>query len=199
MEYSNKELAKLLGINLAKQRRHAREFLGVDPEAGQSSGKERMLTLEDAFIVYLCGLAVNHHSVPLEEAKRMSRILPEWLVSVGYFPIDDYLKNRGKESWSEIEFDDGTVTGYPVGETNWTLCVTKTAKGYRLIAKGAGKDGHEWLNREKKISYVIEHYNLVRLCDDDPGWEERNIHTSFIPVYPTLKEFAEKIGINKKG
>lgn len=122
--YTNRQLAKKFGINLAKWKRWSREFLPPDPLGGLQSGFARQYTLKDAFRVYLAGFLVSELKHSISAAKEIIDVLTAWLESEeflanhdlirrgtknGVVPIDRYKiiisrKKRAKSA-SQVEFD----------------------------------------------------------------------------------------------
>jgi hypothetical protein len=75
-QFTYRELSEKLDINLAKLKRWGREFLPPDPVAGQSQGVARILTIDEAFILFLSGhlVAKVNFSIPI------AKIIMEMLV-----------------------------------------------------------------------------------------------------------------------
>ena len=82
----SKELSKRLGINLAKWKRWAREFLPPDSKAGLQSGYAREYTKDEAFRVYLAGYLVSRLNFSIPETREILEELEGWLKHNGFFP-----------------------------------------------------------------------------------------------------------------
>ena len=80
---NNRDLAKRLGINLARWKRWSREFLPPDPLAGKQSGYARQYYLDDAFRTYLGGHLVAHLNLPVCDARRILADLAPWMKREG--------------------------------------------------------------------------------------------------------------------
>ena len=88
--FTARTAAKLLDVNLNKFKRHARVFLPVDPKAGQSTGKTRIYTSEDVFLVFLGEILVER-LVPLKIAAEILPCLRSFFFSKGIFPISKWI------------------------------------------------------------------------------------------------------------
>jgi hypothetical protein len=101
--FQNRELARRLGINLARWKRWSREFLPPDPLAGIQSGYARQYYLDDAFRVYLGGYLVSHLHLAVPEARRVLADLTPWMKAEGLcFDLRGQLKNGQGASACEI-------------------------------------------------------------------------------------------------
>ena len=83
--YTNRELARLFDINLAKWKRWSREFLPPDPLGGLQSGYARQYHHDDAFTVYLGGHLVADLRFSIAQAKQILSDLHLWLAAAGYY------------------------------------------------------------------------------------------------------------------
>ena len=83
--YTSRDLSRKLGVNLAKWKRWAREFLPPDPLGGMQSGYARQYSPDEAFSVHLGGHLVAHLNLPVPGAKRILEDLGEWLLSNGFY------------------------------------------------------------------------------------------------------------------
>jgi hypothetical protein len=84
--FTNQELSKRLGINLAKWKRWSREFLQPDPKAGLQSGYARMYTIGQAFEVYLGGFLVASLKYSIPEGRKILTDINEWLRATHIYP-----------------------------------------------------------------------------------------------------------------
>ncbi len=82
--YTNPVLAGRFGINPAKWKRWAREFLPPDPIAGLQSGYARHFYTNDAFRVFLGGHLVSALRFTVPEARRILSDLSPWLKKNGF-------------------------------------------------------------------------------------------------------------------
>ena len=83
--YTNRELSKRLGINLAKWKRWSREFLPPDPLGGLQSGYARQYHPDQAFTVFLGGHLVGDLKFSIPEAVQIMKDLKPWLTDKGFF------------------------------------------------------------------------------------------------------------------
>jgi hypothetical protein len=83
--FTNRELSKWLGINLAKWKRWSREFLPPDPLGGLQSGYARQYHPDQAFTVFLGGHLVQDLKFSIPEARQMMQDLKPWLSDKGFF------------------------------------------------------------------------------------------------------------------
>lgn len=77
--YSNRELARMLKLPLARWKRWSREFLPPDPLGGLQSGFARQYNLRDAFTVFLGGHMVADLAFPVPETRAYLKQLGPWL------------------------------------------------------------------------------------------------------------------------
>jgi hypothetical protein len=91
--YNNKELSKLLAINIAKWKRWSREFLPPDPLGGLQSGYARQYSLREAFVVALGGHLVSFLKYTIPEARTILSDLDQWMEAAGYYAF--HAKNPG--------------------------------------------------------------------------------------------------------
>jgi len=105
--YTNRELASLFDINLAKWKRWSREFLPPDPLGGLQSGYARQYHHDDALTVYMGGHLVTDLRFSIPEAKRILSDLSLWMSEAGYYKnnVVEEKKNGGIEN---------LITGYHV-------------------------------------------------------------------------------------
>ncbi len=83
--FTNRELSKQLGINLARWKRWSREFLPPDPLGGMQSGYARQYHPDQAFTVFLGGHLVGDLKFAIPEARQMMQDLKQWLSDKGFF------------------------------------------------------------------------------------------------------------------
>ena len=81
--FSNRELAHLLGVHLAKWKRWSREFLPPDPLGGYRSGYARQYSPDDAWIVFVSGHLVAGLKFTIPEARQIIHDLHQWLQQAG--------------------------------------------------------------------------------------------------------------------
>ncbi len=86
--YTNRELSRNLGINLARWKRWSREFLPPDPLGGMQSGYARQYSPDSAFTVFLGGYLVAYMKFTIPEVKQILKDLNDWLVNNGFYFID---------------------------------------------------------------------------------------------------------------
>jgi hypothetical protein len=98
--FTNRELSKQLGINLAKWKRWSREFLPPDPLGGMQSGYARQYHPDQAFTVYLGGHLVGDLKFAIPEARQMMQDLKPWLSDKGFFfePKGYLVSDKGVEA-----------------------------------------------------------------------------------------------------
>jgi hypothetical protein len=83
--YTSREIAKRLGINLARWKRWSREFLPPDPLGGLQSGYARQYNPNEAFTVFMAGYLVATLKFSIPEARTIMHDLNDWLLSGGYY------------------------------------------------------------------------------------------------------------------
>ena len=77
--YTNRQLSRDLGINLAKWKRWSREFLPPDPLGGMQSGYARQYSMKEAFTVHLGGYLVSGLRFSIPEARKILGDLSAWI------------------------------------------------------------------------------------------------------------------------
>lgn len=77
--YNSRQVARRLGVNLARWKRWSREFLPPDPLAGRQSGYARQYYLDDAFQVFLGGHLVSHLHFSVPRARQVLGDLTPWM------------------------------------------------------------------------------------------------------------------------
>jgi len=82
--YTNRELSKLLEVNLAKWKRWSRSFLPPDPLGGMQSGYARQYTFKDILKVYVGGHLLGHLKLSVAESKQVLADLSPWLKKNGF-------------------------------------------------------------------------------------------------------------------
>ena len=80
---NNRDLAKRLGVNLARWKRWSREFLPPDPLAGKQSGYARQYYLDDAFRTYFGGHLVAWLNLSVCDARQILGDLAPWMEQEG--------------------------------------------------------------------------------------------------------------------
>ncbi len=90
--FTSRESAEKLGVNLAKWKRWAREFLPPDPLGGMQSGYARQYLTKDVFIVVLGGHLVSHLKFSVPEAKSILTDLNSWLKKNDFY---NNIENNG--------------------------------------------------------------------------------------------------------
>ncbi len=198
IEFTNRELSEALGVNFPKQKRHAREFLGVDPEAGQSSGVHRKLSVEQAFIVYFCGLAVNTHKVPLADIKKLAKYLPSWLEKRLYFPILKHLPKRLSKQPFIGKYGTVDLNDWEKRYLDWAIIVHQT--NHRTIHTARGRCFGKVIEHfpEDGISFLEESHLLENIVYDGSEIEDEEvIHISHISVTASLRKFSRALRLNK--
>jgi hypothetical protein len=95
--FTNRELSKRLGINLAKWKRWSREFLPPDPLGGMQSGYARQYHPDQAFAVYLGGHLVADLKFSIPEARQLMQDLKPWMSDKGFFfePMGYAVSDKG--------------------------------------------------------------------------------------------------------
>ena len=84
---SNSEFAEKTEYDYQKVRRWAREIFGVSKTAGQSSGKARKYSFEQAFLLYLAGNLISQRRIGIQDTKVIIDTLNPWLKQKGFFPL----------------------------------------------------------------------------------------------------------------
>jgi hypothetical protein len=81
--YSNRDLARRLGVNLARWKRWSREFLPPDPLGGLQSGYARQYHPDEGFRLFLAGTLVGEQKLTIPEARRALSDLEAWMAHAG--------------------------------------------------------------------------------------------------------------------
>lgn len=95
-QFTYRELSDKLNINLAKLKRWGREFLPPDPMAGQSQGVARILTIDEAFILFVSGHLVSGLKYSIPETKIIMELLLPYLKAKKAMPSTLSLKELAK-------------------------------------------------------------------------------------------------------
>jgi len=82
--YNNRELSDKFGVNLARWKRWAREFLPPDPLAGQQAGYARQYYVDDVFTVFVGGHLVAELGFSIPEARTILTETREWMKAKGF-------------------------------------------------------------------------------------------------------------------
>jgi hypothetical protein len=82
--YNNRELSDKFGVNLARWKRWAREFLPPDPLAGQQAGYARQYYVDDVFTVFVGGHLVAELGFSIPEARTILTETREWMKARGF-------------------------------------------------------------------------------------------------------------------
>lgn len=85
-QFTYRELSEKLDINFAKVKRWGREFLPPDYSAGQGQGVARVLTIDEAFILYLSGHLVSEVKYSIPETKKIMGLLVPYLKDKNLMP-----------------------------------------------------------------------------------------------------------------
>jgi len=83
--YTGRDLSCRLGINHARWKRWARQFLPPDPLGGLQSGYARQYNPDEAFTVYLGGHLVSELKLSIPEARKILQDLDQWLTDHHYY------------------------------------------------------------------------------------------------------------------
>jgi len=83
--FTNRELSRILDINIAKLKRWSREFLPPDPLGGLQSGFARQYNPHEAFTLYIGGCLVGELKFTIAEAKQILIDLHDWFVAHGLY------------------------------------------------------------------------------------------------------------------
>lgn len=86
--YTNREVANILELNLARWKRWSRAFLPPDPLGGMQSGYARQYLFKDIFKVYLGGHLLSHHKLGIPESRQVLSDLSAWLKKTGFFDLN---------------------------------------------------------------------------------------------------------------
>jgi hypothetical protein len=121
--FTNRELSKKFGINLAKWKRWSREFIAPDPLAGLQSGYARQYYLNDAFRIYLGGHLVSDLKFSVPDAVKILADLDKWLDQAGFC--------------FDIKGETKTKKGLDALVDNHSVLITKeTENCFRYCARG---------------------------------------------------------------
>ena len=84
--FTAKQLSYAFEVPIAKWKRWAREFIGIDPVAGRFGGVSREFNEEQAFHIYLGGTLVSQLFFSIPEARVILSRLTPWLKERGIWP-----------------------------------------------------------------------------------------------------------------
>lgn len=115
--FKSKYLSDRLGINLAKWKRWAREFLDPDPLGGYQSGFARHFSFKESFRVFLGGHLVGRLNFTIPQARQILSDLHPWLKKNQLYawPIPNHHKtNRLHRCIYIYEICEGKGYGYAV-------------------------------------------------------------------------------------
>jgi len=98
-QFTYRELSEKLDINIAKLKRWGREFLPPDYSAGQSQGVARVLTTDEAFILYLSGHLVSVVKYSIPETKKIMDLMVPYLREKKAMPSMLSMKELAKYDW----------------------------------------------------------------------------------------------------
>lgn len=105
-QFTYRELSEKLDINLAKLKRWGREFLPPDYSAGQGQGVARILSIDEAFIIFLSGHLVSSLKYSIPDTKIIMELLIPWLTEKRLMPSAFSIKNEVRNHWElKIYFD----------------------------------------------------------------------------------------------
>lgn len=163
--FTAKQLSDALEIAIAKWKRWAREFIGIDPVAGRFGGVSREFSEEQAFHVYLAGVLVSELFFSIPDAKAILSILNPWLKERGIWPGTEPKKTG--TAWD-------IITGckvYIVREIKGGFCFQLEGRIRERPIKYHGYKAQEVTFIEEPlvppigtVSYV-EHPNVQRVLD----------------------------------
>jgi hypothetical protein len=102
--YTNREISKVLEINLAKWKRWSRSFLPPDPLGGLQSGYARQYTFNDLFKVFLGGYFLQHLKMSVAESQQILDDLSPWLKKEGFLRLGGPNKNLILKNGNPVKF-----------------------------------------------------------------------------------------------
>jgi hypothetical protein len=150
--------------------------------------------VEQAFVVYFCGLVVIIHKVPLADAKVLAKSLPDWLERRLYFPILKHLPKRltrqplipnnnliDLNNWEKQYIDWAII----IRQTNCRTIHTARGLCYGKVIEHFPQDD---------VSFVEESHVVESIVYD--GFENKDeevIHISHINVTSALRKFIKAL------
>jgi len=87
------EFAEIFESNPAKVKRHVRDFLPPDGTVGQQKGYARILSLDDAFTLFLASEIIGVYKFSIPDTRMILQDLKPWMMSNGIVPSKKCLKN----------------------------------------------------------------------------------------------------------
>jgi len=198
--YNNRELSGKFGVNLARWKRWAREFLPPDPLAGQQAGYARQYYVDDAFTVFLGGHLVAELGFSIPEARIILADTSEWMKARGFHfdprgnsspkkGIDIHVKSYVIYIQAPADQSPTIVARGTIGTLAYEyegFPVTKEIYVDQPIGRenGAGScPGMAGTNRILRISYLLDQFKKALDPEGDffPGLSQPN-HESIIAL-----------------
>jgi len=175
-QFTYRELSEKLNINLAKLKRWGREFLPPDVSAGQSQGVARILTIDEAFILYISGELVGFLKYSIHDSKIILAKISPWIKKKKIMPSLCFKTDKHFDWIIEIRYDSKHKDYYFVAKGVYEKHLFKT------ISK---KDSDYHVFKRKEIS----HYFVERIFPELKN-RDKVIH------YFTKREFYISVALS---
>ena len=129
-DFTSEQLASLFKVHPLRLKRWAREWLGVDEEAGRQMGKARRFDLDKGFLLFIGREMLTGLHVPSDRVGKVLEALEPWLRKKGLLPnMRGFMKNPKD----------------PVEWYNWHIEILECGDEYKVRAMGV----LEWSDKDK--------------------------------------------------
>ena len=199
-QFTYRELSEKLDINLAKLKRWGREFLPPDYSAGQSQGVARILTIDEAFIIFLAGHLVSSLKYSIPETKVIMELIIPWLEEKKLMPSTFSIKDEAGNHWELMIYFN----------TENNTCLFTASGCLKTVLYKEKKEHHKNFSilkrrvAEEKIEETVSRHNDEQTKDFLANRKSLNIHflcLSFfhrIIGFEFLKKLASEVENNKR-
>lgn len=175
--YTARQLSEAFEIPIAKWKRWAREFIGIDPLAGRFGGVSREFDREQTFHVYLGGILVSLFLFSIPEAKIIIQMIKPFLEKWGLWPGTEKSQNPDKRSY--VLFFQPDV--FPDGR----ICQGAPRIRYREVFH-LGISSEDGFFTERYKESVI---NKGSLTDDAAEYGTPWLGTKHLPITSVFNQF----------
>lgn len=100
--FTAKQLSEAFEIPVARWKRWAREFIGIDPIAGRFGGVPREFDEEQSFYIFLAGVLVSDLLFSIPEANSIIKRLKPWFKERGLWPGSKATKTY--KAWDDAKY-----------------------------------------------------------------------------------------------
>jgi hypothetical protein len=180
--FTNRQLSRSFGVNLAKWKRWSREFLPPDPLGGLQSGYARQYSPDDAFQLRVAGYLVSAAALAIPDVRRVLEDLGPLMQDAG-FRFDPAASDGEKASRRE----EGAAGDIQV----WIHRGAATAMHYRIqMIEKRMQLGGEGRSRR------LEQRWLEELVPERAQWPRQLLEgygARILPLSSLLREFVDAL------